>query len=140
MSNLDVIENKVSAIVRYLKILKKFHKYSQKEIENDINLRGSLERYLYLVTQASIDLAEAVIAYKQFRKPSTIAESFHILSEEDFLDKKILEKMVRMAGFRNVMAHDYEDIDYSIVYDVLIYHLKDIEDYITIIKKKLGIS
>jgi uncharacterized protein YutE (UPF0331/DUF86 family) len=33
--------------------------------------------------------------------------------------------MVGMVGFRNVVAYDYEKIDYDIVYDVLQNRLSD---------------
>lgn len=36
MTNLSVIENKISAIKKYLKILERYQKYSQKEITDDI--------------------------------------------------------------------------------------------------------
>lgn len=134
MTNVDVIENKISSIQKYLKILERYKKYSQKEIENSVDIKGAVERYLYLVTQATIDLADATISLKNFRKPSTLSESFHILNEENILSQEITEKMVRMVGFRNTIAHDYEKLDYGIVYDVLQNKLKDIEEFIEIVK------
>lgn len=78
MSNLKVIENKKSAIRKYLKILQRYRKRSKKEIEGDIDIKGAVERYLYLAVQSTIDLAEAIIAYKSFRKPTTMSEAFYI--------------------------------------------------------------
>lgn len=130
MTNLTVIENKISAIRKYLKILERYKKYSQQEIERDLDIRGALERYLYLVVQAAIDLSEAIIAYKELRKPATMGESFAILQEEKILPAELADKLTRMVGFRNVVAHDYEKIDYRIVYDVLQNRLKDIEQFI----------
>lgn len=135
MSNLIVIENKISSIKKYLKILDGYKKYSKEEIENDINIKGALERYLYLAAQATIDLAEAVIAYKKFRKPTTLSESFHILNEEKITSKELTEKMVGMTGFRNIVAHDYEKINYDLVYRVLQSGLKDIEEFVSFVSK-----
>ena len=42
----------------------------------------------------------------------------------------VTEKMVRMVGFRNVMAHDYEKVNYDIVYDVLQNRLADVAEFI----------
>ncbi|OGL39911.1 MAG: hypothetical protein A3C43_01465 [Candidatus Schekmanbacteria bacterium RIFCSPHIGHO2_02_FULL_38_11] len=135
MTNLTVIENKISAIRKYLKILGRYKKYTQKEIENNLDLKGAVERYLYLAVQATIDLAEAVIAYKKLRKPSTLSESFYILKEENIISDKLSEKLVKMTGFRNVIAHDYDRLDYSIVFDVLKNKLKDVEDFLKKISK-----
>jgi uncharacterized protein YutE (UPF0331/DUF86 family) len=129
MTDLTVVENKISSIIKYLSILEKYKKYSQKEITSDIDRKGAVERYLYLAAQATIDLAEAVIAYKNLRKPTTIGESFHILSDAGIISQDLTEKMVKMTGFRNVIAHDYEELNYDIVYDVLQNKLKDMKDF-----------
>jgi uncharacterized protein YutE (UPF0331/DUF86 family) len=137
MSNFNVIENKISSVQKYLKILERYKKYSREEIEKNVDIRGAVERYLYLAIQSTINIAEAVISFKNFRKPTTMAESFIILSEEGIIDREFAEKLIKMVGFRNIIAHDYEELNYDIVYDVLHQRLKDIEKFIEIIKEKI---
>lgn len=134
MTNLSVIENKISAARKYLKIVQGYKQYSQKELVSDLNLRGAVERYLYLAVQAAIDLAEAVIAYKQFRKPATMRETFEILKEEKIIGAELTEQLADMVGFRNIIAHDYGEVDYDIVYDILHNRLADIEKFISIVE------
>lgn len=134
MTSLFVIENKVSAIREYIKILEPYKQYSRVDIEKDDQIRGALERYLYLATQATIDLAEAVIAFKKFRKPTTLSENFHILQEQDVISGELAEKLVSMVGFRNTIAHDYQKVNYDIVFDVLHNRLGDLEELARIIK------
>jgi len=43
-----------------------------------------------------------------------------------------------MVGFRNIIVHDYEKIDYDILYDILKNKLKDIEEFLLEIKKNLN--
>jgi len=133
MTNLTVIENRISAVKKYLKILERYKKYSVKEIEEDLDIRGAVERYLYLAIQTTIDLAEAVISYKNLRKPSSMSETFHILNEEDIISPDLKTKMSKMAGFRNIIAHDYEEINYEIVFEILQKGLSDIEEFTKII-------
>ncbi|MEW6070703.1 MAG: DUF86 domain-containing protein [Nitrospirota bacterium] len=140
MSNLKVIENKKSAVRKYLKILQRYRNRSKKEIEGNIDIKGAVERYLYLAVQSTIDLAEAIIAYKNFRKPTTMSEAFYILNEEDFISDKLVGRLAKMVGFRNIVAHDYEKIDYDIVLDVLQNKLKDIETFLKEISKKLKLA
>ncbi len=134
MTDLKVIENKISSVKKYLKIVEGFTKHSKKEIESDLTLRGAVERYLYLVVQTAIDLAEAVVSYRGFRKPATFSETFYILNEENVIANELTEKMVKMTGFRNIIAHDYEEIDYSIVYDILNTGTNDIRDFLKAIE------
>lgn len=137
MSNPKIIENRISLTKKYLKILQRYKTYSQKEIENDLNLKGAVERYLYLAVQATIDLAEALIAYKKFRKPTSFKEAFYILNEEEIINYDLNDQMLKMTGFRNIIAHDYEKVDYSIVYDILQNRLVDIEKFIGIMAKQI---
>lgn len=137
MSSLKVIENKISSAKRYLKILQRYRGRKKEEIEGDVDLRGAVERYLYLAVQATIDLAEAVISYKGFRKPTTMSETFEILNEERFISARMTDKLVKMTGFRNIMTHDYEKIDYGIVYNVLQKGRIDLEGFLKRIEDKL---
>ncbi len=132
MTNFSTIENKISSVKKYLKILDRYKNYSQEEIVRDIDLRGAVERYLYLACQATIDLAEAVISYKNLRKPTTLNESFYILQEEDIINEDLTDNLVNMVGFRNVVAHDYEKINYNIMYDILKNRFKDLEEFLKI--------
>jgi uncharacterized protein YutE (UPF0331/DUF86 family) len=140
MSNLKVIENKKSSILKYLKILQRYKKYSRKEIEDDVDIKGAIERYLYLAIQSTIDLAEAIIAYKDFRKPTTMTESFYILNEEKLISDNLTKKLAKMVGFRNIVAHDYEKIDYDIVFDVLQNKIKDVEKFLKEISNRLRLK
>lgn len=139
MTTLQVIENKKSSVLKYLGILRRYKDYSREEIGNNIDIRGALERYLYLALQATIDLAEAIIAYEGLRKPATMAESFHILEEAGIIDPELAGALAKMVGFRNILAHDYERLDYGIVLDVLHNRLQDIEVFLQKVSTKLGI-
>lgn len=130
MTNKFILENKISSIRKYLKILDRYTALPKEKITQNIDTKGAVERYLYLVTQATIDLAEAIIAYKNYRKPTTFAESFTVLAEEDVIDKDLEKKLTKMVGFRNALAHGYEKIDYEIVYDSLQNGAKDIEKFV----------
>ena len=132
MSTKAQIEDKISAIQRYLAILEKFKAYPRVQLESDDMIRGATERYLYLLAQSAIDLAEMLIAYKKYRKPSTLSESFEILHEHAVIDIDLQEKMIKLTGFRNILAHGYTKVDYGIVHSVLHHRLEDVADFIKI--------
>ena len=140
MSNIKVIENKISSTRKYLKILQRYEGYKKEEIEGNIDIRGAVERYLYLAVQATIDLAEAVIAYKGFRKPTTMREAFDILNEEHLIPAGLTNELVKMVGFRNIIAHDYESLDYEILFKVLHTGKEDIEKFLKNIEEKLRLK
>lgn len=138
MSNPDVVKNKVSAVRKYRNILSRYELYSEKELQSDIDIRGAVERYLYLTVQSTIELAESFIALHKLRKPTTMRESFDILSEEGVVSAELTGRLVDMVGFRNIIAHDYGDIDYGIVYRVLHERVADIESFIEVIENEMS--
>ncbi len=135
MSNQEVLENKISFIRQQLNFLEEFKNMSYEELLNNSTKRAAVERYLYLVAQASIYLAEAMVAYKKLRKPTTLREGIEILGEVGILPKDFVEKFIKMVGFRNVLAHDYGKVDARIVYIVLTTKLAEVEEFLGYIEK-----
>jgi uncharacterized protein YutE (UPF0331/DUF86 family) len=135
MTSFNVIENKISSTRKYISILTRYEKCSKEEIETNVDIRGAVERYLYLAVQSMIDLAESMIAYKRLRKPTTMAESFYVLHEVGIIPPDLLQRLVLMTGFRNAIAHAYEDLDYSIVFNVLHNGKQDIITFLNIVEK-----
>jgi len=72
MTNISVLENKISEIRKNLHILKRYQAVDRKKIMAEIDLKGAMERYLSLAVQATIDLADAYISYRKFRKPTNM--------------------------------------------------------------------
>ena len=137
MTNINVLENKISATQKYLRILNNYQKYSKEEILKNLDLIGATERYLYLAIQAAIDLADAFISYKNFRKPTSLKEGFEILQEEGIIQVELRDRLIKMTGFRNILAHGYEKVDYDIVYDILQNQLKDLGKFIKTIQEQI---
>jgi uncharacterized protein YutE (UPF0331/DUF86 family) len=132
MTNVDVLKNKVSEIQKYLNLLKNYQKVNREELLKDPTLKGAVERYLYLICQATIDFAEALISYLNLRAPSTYGEIFEILGEQKLISKEMVLKMKKMTGFRNILAHAYGEINIDIMLEVL---KKDIFDFNLFIKE-----
>ena len=135
MSNKTFINNKISEIEKYLFMSNAYIDYSRVEIEKNDMIRLSLERVLFLVLQASIDLGEIVIAYKHLRKAASLHEIFEILQEHKIISHDLMKKLAAMTGFRNIIVHDYAKIDYDRVYEILHKDLKDIEEFASVVEK-----
>ncbi len=125
-----VLENKIAYIRRQITLAQAYKKYSRPEIEKNDEVRPALERILYLISQATIDLGEALIAYKKLPKPTDQGDIFRVLRENKLIEFGLSERLISMAGFRNKIAHIYEHLDYDKVYEVLHKDLKDVEEFI----------
>lgn len=138
MSNIQVIENQISYILKHLEIAIGYQKYSFTEFETSVLIKGAVERELYVLAQAVIDLAEAVVAYKNFRKPTTMREALDILGEEKIVPIEFLAEFHKIVGFRNALAHDYHDLKPEVIYDVLRNNLSQIRQFIDHIQESLN--
>lgn len=67
--------------------------------------------HLWLAVQQVIDLATAVCIRLSLGTPSTYADAFRKLEHAGLLESDLADRLVRAAGFRNVVAHAYESID-----------------------------
>lgn len=103
MTRLHNVVKRISATRKYLNILERYLPYSAQEIEQNIDLRGSVERYLYLAIQSAIDAGECYLALHGTRKPSSLSEVFYILQEDSIIDIDLQETMIAATGFRNVI-------------------------------------
>lgn len=139
MTNIINIENRVSIVKKYLNILSEYKNNTVLEIINSTEKRGAIERYLYLAVQSTIDLAESIISFKKLRKPTTLSDCFYILEEDKFINPDLCNKMIQMTGFRNILSHDYEKIDYTIIHKVLVENLNDIENFLGIVEDKINL-
>lgn len=91
-------------------------------------LRDRGERNLQVAAQACIDIANHIIADKGYRTPQGYADSFVVLQEEGIIPIELADKMKMVAGFRNILVHDYLEIDNEIVYQSL-NHLQDFGEF-----------
>ncbi len=140
MTNIDVLKRKLSQIQKYFAILEPLRKFSKEKIQNNDIIYGAVERYLYLLCQATIDFAEAVISYTNLRKPGTYGEIFEILSEGNgLISRPLAVKMKKMTGFRNILTHEYGVVDFETVYRILKKDSNDIQIFIKKIREKIKV-
>ena len=131
MSNYKEITIRLEKISEYLKVLKFLkNKCSLKDFKNDPVLKGALERYFQLSAEASIDIGEIIISEKKLKTPLSHREVFDILGSEKIISITLAESFSEIAGFRNILVHDYVEIDLERMYEYLQNNLNDFDKFI----------
>lgn len=72
--------------------------------------------HLWQATQGVIDLALAACVHLRYGAPSTYAGAFRLLEEKGVIDRPLADRLVKAAGFRNVVAHAYDTLDMTRVH------------------------
>ena len=136
MSNYKEIALRLEKIREYLKVLLTLKKNcSLADLKRDKILRGALERYLQLAAEASIDIGEIIISELKLPAPVTNKEVFEVLGAQKIITPRLTENFSNLAKFRNVLVHDYVEVDLQKIYNYLQNDLSDFEKYIIAIAK-----
>lgn len=61
--------------------------------------------------QATIDIANHVIAANGWRVPQDYGDAFTVLAEHDVIDNDLAANLRALAGLRNLLVHLYDEID-----------------------------
>jgi uncharacterized protein YutE (UPF0331/DUF86 family) len=84
---------------------------------------------LQVAIQCALDIGNHVIAEENLTAPEDQADIFQILGASGILPPPFAERIVPMAGFRNILVHDYLRIDHARVYSILTQALTDLEEF-----------
>jgi uncharacterized protein YutE (UPF0331/DUF86 family) len=128
------INNKISKLKYYLKLLREYKPNCKEKFLNDPMYEGALLHYLYLVSDGCIALAEMVIKLKSLSAPQSYYEAIDALGENNIIPKEFAYNFAKIASFRNFLAHDYEKIDYLVICGEVLDKLDDIEKYLQLIE------
>ena len=122
----DVLLKRLNRLDEYLAILEQLRHYSLDEFLAEPERYGSAERFLHLSIEALSDMGNHVVAYRQLGTVDSYSDIPYLLHEAGYIDASLRETWIRMIGFRNILVHDYLDIDREIVHQVLKEHLSDV--------------
>jgi uncharacterized protein YutE (UPF0331/DUF86 family) len=128
MVNSEIFRKRLGKIEEYLSILDRLRKYTIDEFVGDPERYGSAERFLHLSIEAINDLGNHMIANLNLGEVNWQSDIPKILFERGYLSSELQDKWIKMIGFRNVLVHEYLNIDHELVYDVLQNNLGDFRD------------
>jgi uncharacterized protein YutE (UPF0331/DUF86 family) len=107
----------------------------EKAFLRDTDLSSSAERQLQVAIQAAIDIGNHVIADKDLGPAKDYKDIFRVLAKHQIVSKPLSARLSLMTGLRNVLVHDYLDVDRRLVYRILKKDLIDFEKFIAAVLK-----
>ena len=129
MVDKNQILRKLTELETHLKEIKEFSTISVEAYKEDWKTQRIIERTLQIIIELCIDIAEHIISDDHMRLPTTYSDTFKVLVENHVIDQSLFNIMEKMAKFRNVVVHQYENIDATIVVRILRKSLKDFVEY-----------
>ena len=123
----EVLRKRLNKLDEHLEILRRLQRYDFETFINDPEHYGSAERFLHLTIEALTDIGNHIIADLALGTVNSYRDIPEILAEREYIEPELAATWIKMIGFRNVLVHEYLDIDRRIVYDILQTRLRDFE-------------
>jgi len=113
------INDKVIELEKFIEELESSLPESLEEYKNDFKIIAIGERYFEKIIEAIIDVTFLIIKERNFATPEEDKEALDILVREGIISKELAEKLKDAKGMRNIIAHEYGEIDDELVFSSL---------------------
>ncbi len=129
----DIIINKITSLQRCVQRARSIYKNKQKDFLYDFDAQDAAILNILRACELAIDLANYLIKQNKIGIPTSSAESFDLLSQNNIISFELAEKLKKMVSFRNISVHEYQKINYQIVIAVIENELDDLIRFTEII-------
>lgn len=133
-----LIFRKINLIIRDLGKLKSISLLSWQEYQRKFDYEALTERYLERIIGRMIDINFHLIIESGCPPPEDYFSSFKTLGELKIIPKDLAERLSRLAGLRNRLAHEYDTVDERKIYNELKNILKELPIYLRAVEKFSG--
>lgn len=113
MSTLDraVLAERTMTVERHLRRVAERLPAAVADLLPSTDASDAVTLHLWQATQIVIDLAMTTCLSLKLGTPASYADAFRRLEQAHIIDTPLADRLVRAAGFRNIVAHAYETID-----------------------------
>lgn len=125
----EMVLTKLESLRRCLERIEAQQIRSLQDLQENLDKQDITVLNLERAIQLCVDIAAHLLADSGATVPDTMAGTFKSLSLQGVLDKNLAEKLGKSVGFRNIAIHQYQDINYEILYVVVTEHLQDFRNF-----------
>jgi len=126
MVDAEVVRNKLEHLEEYINDLEEYQDLSFERLTGDKVLFRYLERTIHLAVESVLDIGSHIISDERLGNPKFNSEIIEILAENNIIKENIVN-YIKMAKFRNVIVHDYAEIDPEILLMIIKENLSDLK-------------
>ncbi len=138
--NIDRLRQIVGEINFALKKLHDISLLTENEFLSSFEKIDSAKYNLIIAIEGAIDICNHIVAKVGGRAPTDYSDCFKILEELGIFNEKFIERLQKMAKFRNLLVHLYWQVDNRQVYKILKKDINDLKKYLQIIGKFIDSS
>ena len=123
----DIVLGKKERIDECVRRIRTYMADSSERVFFDDSLRlDAVEFNILRIIELCIDLANHVVRVRKLGIPKESRASFTMLAREGLIPKELSKLLEGMVGFRNVLIHEYRELDIEVMKDVIEHRLDDL--------------
>lgn len=136
MTDAELVAKKLAEVETYVRELRELAR--PERIDEDLREQRFVLHTLQLAVQATLDAASHVVSDERLGEPDTYRELFDLLAAGGWIAADQVPPLRRMAGFRNLVIHEYGRVDLDLVRQILRDHLEDLLGFATSVRQRLA--
>ncbi len=130
------LENMETALVN----LKRYQHLSLKDFNADLSFMWIAAKGLEILIQNLLDIGAHLLASEIKNDWDDYGEIILKLGQHGIIPERFAQKILGMAGLRNILVHEYLRIDPNKLYDFMQNRLADFTDFMAYVQDYLGIK
>ena len=133
----DVLSERAMAVERHLARVADRLPAEVTDFQPSTDLSDAVILHLWQATQTVIDLAMAACLHFKLGAPASYADAFERLRGAGLLDADLAARLSGAAGFRNVIAHAYNQLDMARVYQAAQHGPADLRRFLAALRDRM---
>lgn len=129
----EKIQNKLEKIYIYYEELKGYSDISREEYKQNLMQKRAIERVMQLIVEVATDINNMLLKMQGKPGASDYFNSFIDVAEEGVMPLEFALEIAPSTGLRNIIVHEYEQINDDIVYASIEFFLKYYKQYIKLV-------
>lgn len=131
----DVVHQKLSLIEETLDTLQSLGEVTARRLAEDPVVAAAVERLLTRAVDLAVDVNSHAASSLLGRHPGGYAESFRMASTAGLLTTDLADRLVGSVGMRNVIVHQYAELDRDIVAAAVPKTIEGYREYVTAVAR-----
>ncbi len=120
---------KLGYLQKNLELLAPYRDLAERDLLDVPEKRLAVERLLQTAIESVIDCARLLVLVQEWRKLRDERDALVILAEKAVIAEDLAERLLRAKGFRNVLVHEYVELDPHLLYGHLKEGIPDLQAY-----------
>ena len=133
----EVLLQKKESIERCVEQARRYYEMpSELSFDEDFLKQDAIAMNLQRACECAIDMANHMIRTRKLGLPRSSRGSFELIRQGELIDESTTQLMKSMIGFRNILVHNYQEVDLAIVKGIMETRLDDLIRFADQIVKK----